>query len=269
MGRGFTISVVAHAVALLGVLALFGSPRPYAPTPVDSIAVDLVSPQEAAPQPEPPAEPSLLTMQPRSEPGADTADTVPQESPPRPEAPQPPAVEQSPPAETQQQARAPEQPPPQQPPPQQPPPQQSPPQNESIFAPSRIQQLLDLTPPPGESTVATGPGVDAPAEKQADLSRDEVANLKTHLRRCWKQPPGLETSQRTRVVLRVFLKRDGALASEPQLVEASASRAGPPLVAAATRALRECQPFAFLPADRYDEWKILDIGFTPREMAGG
>ncbi|MCZ7656493.1 MAG: hypothetical protein M5U07_00910 [Xanthobacteraceae bacterium] len=70
-------------------------------------------------------------------------------------------------------------------------------------------------------------------------------------------------------MLRVFLKRDGALASEPQLVEASASRAGPPLVAAATRALRECQPFAFLPADRYDEWKILDIGFTPREMAGG
>jgi hypothetical protein len=37
----------------------------------------------------------------------------------------------------------------------------------------------------------------------------------------------------------------------------------------AIRALKECQPYGFLPADKYGEWKILDLSFTPRDMAGG
>jgi hypothetical protein len=37
----------------------------------------------------------------------------------------------------------------------------------------------------------------------------------------------------------------------------------------AIRALKECQPFGFLPADKYREWKVLDLSFTPRDMAGG
>ena len=73
----------------------------------------------------------------------------------------------------------------------------------------------------------------------------------------------------TRVVLRVSLRPNGALATEPMLIEASASRDGPAVLAAAKRALKECQPFAFLPAEKYKEWKVLDLSFTPRDMAGG
>ena len=110
-------------------------------------------------------------------------------------------------------------------------------------------------------------GFDFEATVQANLSSDERAVFKSHLRKCWKVPDG--TVQATRVVLRVYLRRDGALASEPILIEASASRDGPVVLQAAKQALKDCQPYAFLPADKYGEWKVLDLIFTPREMAGG
>jgi hypothetical protein len=70
-------------------------------------------------------------------------------------------------------------------------------------------------------------------------------------------------------VMRVAFRRDGTLASEPVLIEASASRDGPVVMQTAIRALKECQPYGFLPADKYREWKVLDLSFTPRDMAGG
>ena len=32
--------------------------------------------------------------------------------------------------------------------------------------------------------------------------------------------------------------------------------------------LQACQPYAMLPADRYGEWKVLDLSFTPQDFAG-
>jgi hypothetical protein len=37
---------------------------------------------------------------------------------------------------------------------------------------------------------------------------------------------------------------------------------------AAIEALRTCQPYAVLPADKYDEWKVLDLSFTPQDFKG-
>jgi outer membrane biosynthesis protein TonB len=130
----------------------------------------------------------------------------------------------------------------------------------SIFDPSNIPRLMDL--PMGQEN-----GFDAESTVQANLSGDERAAFKAHLRKCWKVPDGLAPA--TRVVLRVSLRPNGVLATEPVLIEASASRDGPAVLQAAKRALKECQPFAFLPPDKYKEWKVLDLSFTPRDMAGG
>jgi hypothetical protein len=130
----------------------------------------------------------------------------------------------------------------------------------SIFDPSNIPRLMDL-PNVQEN------GFDAESTVQANLSGDERAAFKAHLRKCWKVPDGLAPA--TRVVLRISLRPNGALAAEPLLIEASASRDGPTVLQAAKRALKECQPFAFLPPEKYREWKVLDLSFTPRDMAGG
>jgi hypothetical protein len=53
------------------------------------------------------------------------------------------------------------------------------------------------------------------------------------------------------------------------LIEASASAKGPLLMRAASDALAACQPYTVLPADKYNEWKVLDLGFTPRDFRGG
>ena len=103
----------------------------------------------------------------------------------------------------------------------------------------------------------------------AKLSDDERATFRARLRKCWKLPGAASLNQATRVVLRIYLRRDATLAGDPVLIEASASRDGPAVMQAAMRALKDCQPFAFLPADKYGEWKVLDLSFTPRDMAGG
>jgi hypothetical protein len=70
-------------------------------------------------------------------------------------------------------------------------------------------------------------------------------------------------------MLRVFMTTDGKLAREPVLVEASASVQGPALMRSAIGALQACQPYTMLPVDRYGEWKVLDLSFTPQDFAGG
>ena len=52
-------------------------------------------------------------------------------------------------------------------------------------------------------------------------------------------------------------------------VVVGASRDGPMLLKTAIRTLKDCQPYAFLPAEKYREWKVLDLSFSPRDMAGG
>ena len=134
-----------------------------------------------------------------------------------------------------------------------------------MFDPANIPMLMDL---PNQQGGAVDKGFDFEATVTANISGEDRAAFKAHLRKCWKLPDGLSPSPNTRVVLRVYLKRDGALASEPVLIEASASRDGPAVLQAAKSALAACQPYA-LPAEKYREWRILDLTFTPKDMAGG
>lgn len=128
--------------------------------------------------------------------------------------------------------------------------------------------MLGLPPelPQGKSGDDT---FDAPASKLADISSNLVGEFRRHLKTCAKLPDSIEPSDRVKIVLRVFMTQEGKLAAEPVLIEASASAKGPLLMQGAISALQACQPYAMLPADRYGEWKVLDLSFTPRDFAGG
>ena len=56
-------------------------------------------------------------------------------------------------------------------------------------------------------------------------------------------------------------------AAEPILIEATASAKGPLLMQSAISALQACQPYGMLPVDRYGEWKVLDLSFTPQDFS--
>jgi len=264
MRSGVFISVLSH-IALVA-LALLGTPRLFDDAAIRSIEAEIVRAEDAPPPPvldttpiaipDMPPEPDTPIPYPAIVPK--TQSPPPSQAKPSPQRQQPPKQE---PAAKQAssgvQSAAPSKAAPSSPPP--PSPTETPP---SIFDAANIPALLEL------SNAATT-GFDDASTTVANLSGAEKNALRAQLKKCWKLPASMSPTQTTRVVMRVFLKRDGALSADPILVEASASRDGPALVQAATRALKECAPYAFLPADKYGEWKILDLSFSPRDMAGG
>ena len=128
----------------------------------------------------------------------------------------------------------------------------------------------DLSPPPTPSQVrdSADEGFDAPAAQNADVASSVISAFRRHLRTCSKLPATLARADAVSVKLRVLMTSQGTLASEPILIEASVSTKGPLLMQSAISALRACQPYAMLPADRYGEWKVLDLSFTPQDFGG-
>jgi outer membrane biosynthesis protein TonB len=296
----------AIAVSVLGHLALaagvfFADAKPIEPHD-DNVSVDLVTPQELAeaekkaeeakPEPEPekkaePAEPEFrlpdLTTRPTLEeqktPAA--AATKPPSSPPKSEqqsqnqpqkaasapAPQPPQpAPQSPPAQQQaqpsasspaaappQQQQAALQPPP--PPPQQPPAAQAAPQSDP-----------DITVKYGVMLGLPGFG-GAPASEQADVAKTDIAAFHRHLRTCLKLPAEVARNDDAMVKLRAQLSPDGRLVAEPTVIEVRRPAKAALLMQAAKHALEACQPYSMLPADKYNEWRVLDLPFTPQDFA--
>ena len=110
---------------------------------------------------------------------------------------------------------------------------------------------------------------DAPATEAADIASTLITAFRRHLKTCSKLPASLSSADDVKVKLRVLMTPDGRLAADPILIEASASMKGPLLMQGAIRALQACQPYAMLPADRYGEWKVLDLSFTPQDFTGG
>ncbi|CAM5368638.1 Protein TolA OS=Afipia felis OX=1035 GN=NCTC12722_01856 PE=4 SV=1 [Afipia felis] len=108
-----------------------------------------------------------------------------------------------------------------------------------------------------------------PDKDAADLKADVVAAFRAHLKSCLKLPAGVSPADDARIVLRVSLKRDGRLAATPALMAAKATPTGPLLMKAAIHALEACQPYAMLPAEKYKEWRELDLEFTPAEFQPG
>src|SRR6185437_6030333 len=103
---------------------------------------------------------------------------------------------------------------------------------------------------------------------KANIGSDLVAEFRRHLRTCSTLPASIAPTDKVTVKLRVMMGRDGRLAADPMLIEASASAKGPLLMQSAIAALNACEPYAMLPADKYREWKVLDLTFTPQDFRG-
>ena len=276
-----TASAIAH-VSLLTLLVLFSEVHPFSAVTAEQIPVEIVTPQELAEQQAPSDEPPV-----ESKPAENKPEPVPTPQPdfslldkPASATESPPAASPAPAAPPQKQAALATPPAVQPQPPSeqaaQPPSQPAPP----AYKPSepdvsvKYQVLLGL--PPDLSPVAPAPAqgaikgddnFDAPATEAADIASTLIAAFRRHLKTCSKLPASLSGADDVKVKLRVLMTPDGRLAAEPILIEASASMKGPLLMQGAIRALQACQPYAMLPADRYGEWKVLDLSFTPQDFS--
>jgi outer membrane biosynthesis protein TonB len=261
---GITASALAHLSVLMLVL-FFADVHPFASVTAEAITVDIVSPAEAPPAPKT-EEPPLPESKANPTEAVDIAAKAEVASPPPPADPQP---SPSPPSPTTERSES-------------PPNMQNastrPQQAAKTPAPAYIPPEPDLSikyhvmlglPPdlPAEpSRGKSGGDFDAQASKAADVNASLVAEFRRHLRTCSKLPESVAPDDQLRITLRVLMTPDGRLAAEPILIEASASTKGPALMQSAIRALRACQPYGMLPADRYGEWKSLDLDFTPKNF---
>jgi outer membrane biosynthesis protein TonB len=277
-------SIAASAVVHLSFLLLlifFTEVHPFGAVTPDTVSVDLVTPDEVtAKPPEPP--PSGKAQ------GSDTFDLSSSASPPpaspsattpQPAATSAPAVTQQaaqpsqPTAPVQNQAATSPQPaaapiPDRQQPAAQPQAQAQPHPTAPVYRPPEPDISVKYHVLLGLPQDRPGDGFDAPATEQAAVGSSPIAEFRRHLKTCSTLPKEVAASDKVAIKLRVQMTPDGRLAAEPLLIEASASMKGPLLMQSAISALRSCQPYAMLPADKYNEWKVLDLSFTPQDFGG-
>jgi outer membrane biosynthesis protein TonB len=271
MGLGLAASIIGHLALTLGLF--FAEAHPFDQMPSQAIAVEIVAPEQAGPLPEP-AEPPKPAEPKQPDPidfSALTAPVVPTTSP-----------ERQTPRQKSQAAAAPAPAPPPTPPPAS---QQAAAKPQATEAPQPALAPQSSPPvppaPPPDITVKYGVmlglpsgqpynGIEAPpAYDTAKISSDDIAAFRRHLKTCSSLPESVAPTDKVRIVLRVLLSRDGKIMAEPALLEASASAKGPLLMQKAMDALQACQPYTMLPADKYKEWKVLDLPFTPQDFVGG
>ena len=268
-----TASAIAH-LSLLTLVLLFSEVHPFGAVTAEPIPVEIVTPEDIPEKHDPSEkqEPAENKPEPAPTPQPDFSliDTPSAANAPPPSA-QPPTAA---PPQKQAALAAPRAAQPQaagQPDPQTEAPAYTPPEPDLSI---KYQVLLGLPPdlsptlppPPAQARDKANDNFDAPATEAADIAGSLVAEFRRHLKSCSKLPASLTSADEVSVKLRVLMTPEGRLAAEPILIEASASKKGPLLMQSAIRALSACQPYAMLPADRYGEWKVLDLSFTPQDF---
>jgi hypothetical protein len=269
---GTAVSILTH-LAVLTIGLGYAGVLPFEAAPIEAITVDLVSPAEVkeATKQTPPEKPQPLDI-----PNFSAKDQPPQSLPP---------MQAAPPKQSAQQ-----------PGPSTPPPNPKPdtrtdtrqstaqpqPATGSQPAPQPASPWLPNLPGAAQPDVSIqyqvnlglpirGPGeeFDAPAMSTAKVETSDIARFRDHLKTCSVLPAGVGPGDNVKIVIRATFIPNGQLRSAPILIEASASAKGPLLMQAAIKALQQCQPYAGLPADKYDEWKVLDLSFTPQDFRRG
>jgi hypothetical protein len=278
---GLVVSVVGHVGALLLGLIFVGAnsfeAMPPEWIPPDAMVVDVVPPDEA---PRLEGTPSNLRSSGSEVPTkSDSASAAAPMVAAKPPAPSPPPQQQRPnPQRNAREATVPTQPaqpetahaetaqlemartetsePPPAPP--------QPRAEETPDQPSTAEMLAQLALVGGP----LGGGFAAPAIDTTKAAYDFTAPFRERVSSCSALPAGIETGEQISVTLRVFLNRDGTLAAPPQPAGPIASSKEQALVQSAINALQKCQPYTMLPAEKYKQWKTLDLVFFPLNFLG-
>jgi hypothetical protein len=252
MRIGLGISVVIHALLMLWLMLAPGA-KTFGPASAEPILVDLLPPQEVphTAEPELPKSEEIKSEEPKTDP---FASELPRPAPRKPEPTKPeptkpgrdagpkPAPTSGPKTDSKTAAED--------------------GAEERAATAARLAWMLNLPTDTAASLVAP------PSESKSNLAREEIAKFKAQLSKCWVVPDGVPSTPGFDVLIRIALTPDGRLGAKPELIRAPASLAGPPLVESAKRALQQCQPYASLPADKYLDWKILELTFTAQGPSG-
>ena len=260
------VSAVAH-LSLVACVIIYTEVRPFRPLVEKTVPVDVIVAEEKKPEPVPSSTPSPspspdLSLLTKPQPAASPSPAA-----PPPAASQPAQPQQQSPRSNRREASASPQPAPL--PGAQ---QQAAASGYAVPEPDltiKYHVMLGLPESIPVSPVSAGAkrGEGGDTSPSSDnLVSSLVDAFRRHLKTCSKLPAALSSSDMVAVKLRVPMTPDGRLAAEPALIEGTASLKGVELMRGAVAALLACQPYTMLPVDRYGEWKVLELSFTPRDF---
>jgi len=280
MRFGFLASVLFH-LCLVGAIVLWGrnlTTSDLAPEP--TIPVELITEAELAERTNVPtmrreAEPTPEPESPPDDPVPVTQEIALAEPEPEPAPPAPPAPEPEPPEpEPEPEPEVPEPEPEPEPRPE--PVERPKPSGLNLDAladkareAKDRQQVRD----PSEVQNAQAGPVDVDGTGVGRLTASEIALVRSHMQRCWSPPAGAPNAEKLVVTVSFDLNPDGTLRSPPKVtnsvqIDLSGNRYWKVAERDAVRAVIECQPYDFLPADRYEDWKEFEFNFDPSQMVG-
>ena len=122
-------------------------------------------------------------------------------------------------------------------------------------------------PPPDASE--TGTPRRGPADMAGDdgrLSADLVDALRQKIESCWNIPAGVRDAQNLRVRIRFQMGEDGMVTGGPEVLNFMPHPAFGAAAQSAVRAVLACQPYDFLPIEKYAAWKDVILNFDPGRM---
>lgn len=128
---------------------------------------------------------------------------------------------------------------------------------------TKLRLLLDKTP----DTPVTSATADAEVEK---MTLSEIDRFRAQMVRCWSFPAGARQGENLAVIVSLSLAPTGMVSEGPVVL--NRSRLNDPFYRAAAesvlRAIRRCQPYQ-MPAEKYEQWRNLELNFDPQQMLGG
>ena len=102
------------------------------------------------------------------------------------------------------------------------------------------------------------------------LSMSEIDAIIKQISQCWSIPAGARDAMDIVVKLNLSLRVDGTITKVDIVDKARYSNSGDPFYKAAAdaamRAVYQCSPLKGLPANKYNNWKEIELNFDPREM---
>lgn len=150
------------------------------------------------------------------------------------------------------------------------PPKKPPQKQQPKFDADKIAALLDKRDP--QRNAATGietnatPSLGTATGMAAKLSQSEIDALRARLMALWNPPVGMQDAEQSQVTIRIRFRKDGTLATGPQVITSGSGAQFNATRDSAVRAVFVGQPYTMLRPEHYDLWKEIDFTFDTRQM---
>lgn len=123
-----------------------------------------------------------------------------------------------------------------------------------------------------DRTSARSPEGVKTAARSLPMTLSEIEAVRRQIQPCWNFPAGAQDAGSLRVLIRIWLNRDGSV-RDAKVMDRARLAGNAKLQAAADAGLRavnnpRCSPLR-LPPEKFDRWKVLTIDFDPSKLKSG